>query len=126
MSNSRPINLNLVSVSWPVTAIASITHRVCAVIVWVGLGFLVATLHYATASEDQFQTVSNLLANNFLAQFVAWGLLTATGYYCFGTIKHIIQDLGYFETFSGGKVISWAALVLGIVVAIASGVLIWA
>lgn len=125
MNSSRPINLNLIAVSWPVTAIASITHRICAVIVWVGLGFLLATLWFATASEDGFRSVADLLASNFLAQFVAWGLLTATGYYCFGTIKHLLQDAGYFETFSGGRLISWTALMLGVAISIASGVLIW-
>ncbi len=126
MNSSRPVNLNLIAVSWPVTAIASITHRISAVIVWIGAGFLMAALWFATASEAGFQTIADLLAGNFLAQFVAWGLLTATGYYCFGTIKHVLQDLGYFETFSGGKAISWTALVLGVIVSIASGVLIWA
>lgn len=125
MNNARPVNLDLTSVSWPVTAIASILHRICAVIVWVGFGFLLAAAVVATQSAEGFQSVANLLATNFLAQFVAWGLMTATGYYCMGTIKHIIQDMGHFESFEGGKVISWTAITLGILISIASGVLVW-
>lgn len=125
MNNTRPVNLNLMSVSWPITAIASILHRICAVIVWVGFGFFLAALCTATASEEGFQSMANLLATNFFAQFVAWGLLTATGYYCMGTIKHIIQDFGYCESFEGGKVISWIAIGLGILISIVAGVVIW-
>lgn len=125
MNNARPINLDLASVSWPVTAIASILHRICAVIIWVGLAFLLPTIMVATSSEEGFESVATLIQTNFLAQFVAWGLLTALGYYCMGTIKHLIQDMGFFESFDGGKTISWTAIALGILISIASGALIW-
>jgi len=125
MNNARPINLDLGSVSWPVTAIASILHRICAVIVWVGLGFLLVAASVATSSEEGFESISTLIQTNFFAQFVAWGLLTALGYYCMGTIKHLVQDMGFFESFEGGKVISWTAIGLGILISSASGVLVW-
>ena len=126
MSDKRPVNLDLGTVSFPITAIASILHRICAVISWVGLGFLLIALCLALGSKEGFNTLSDLLNNNFLAQFVAWGLLTAFGYYCLGTIKHLIQDFGFFEDFDGGKCISWTAIVIGVVLSVLSGVLIWA
>ena len=36
--DTRPVNLDLTKFSFPITAIASIMHRICAVISWVGLG----------------------------------------------------------------------------------------
>lgn len=125
MNNARPVNLDLMSVSWPITAIASITHRVCAVIVWVGFGFLLVAASIATSSEEGFESIANLLETSFLAKFVAWGLLTALGYYCMGTIKHLIQDMGFCESFEGGKIISWTAIILGVLLSITSGALIW-
>lgn len=125
MNTTRPVNLDLGAFKWPVTAIASILHRVCAVIVWVGLGFLLVAAHFAVPSKEGFDSVAQLLNTNFLAQFVAWGLLTATGYYCMGTIKHLIQDMGFFESFEGGKVISWTAISLGVVLSILAGAYIW-
>ena len=125
MNNKRPVNLDLTTVSFPVTAIASILHRVCAVITWAGLGYLLILLPQALSSEEQFAVVSELLQSNFLLQFVTWGFLTAFGYYCMGTIKHIIQDFGFFEDFQGGKLISWTAITLGIVLSALAGVLLW-
>lgn len=125
MNNTRPVNLDLASVSWPITAIASITHRVCAVIVWVGFGFLLAAASVATSSEEGFISIANLLESNFPAQFVAWGLLTALGYYCLGTIKHLIQDMGFCESFEGGKVISWTVIILGVLLSVAAGGIVW-
>lgn len=126
MNNKRPVNLDLTTVSFPITAIASILHRVCAVISWVGLGFLLLLLCHAMASQQQFTEVSELYNSNFLLQFVSWGFLAAFGYYCMGTAKHIIQDFGFFEDFAGGKLISWTAIIAGVVLALLAGVLIWA
>jgi succinate dehydrogenase / fumarate reductase, cytochrome b subunit len=126
MSDNRPVNLDLGTVSFPITAIASILHRVCAVITWVGLGFLLTALCYALGSEADYIALATTLETNFLAQFVTWGLLTAFAYYCAGTLKHLIQDFGCFEDLAGGKLISWVAIVLGVVLSILAGVLVWA
>ncbi len=126
MNSERPVNLDLTTVSFPVTAIASILHRICAVITWVALGFLLVLLRYALESEQDFSAVAALFKTNFLLQFVSWGFLTAFAYYCMGTIKHIIQDMGFFEDFAGGKAISWTAIVCGIALSLLAGVLIWA
>lgn len=126
MNKARPTNLNLLSITFPITAIASIMHRVCAVIVWVGFGFLLAAAGIALESEQGFSAVAEALETNFLVQFVAWGLATATGYYVMGTLKHLIQDMGFFEDFEGGKLISWTALSLGVILGVVAGVVIWA
>ena len=126
MNNTRPVNLDLTKVSFPITAIASILHRVCAVITWVGLGYLLILLSYALSSAEQFAAMTELLQTHFLLQFVTWGFLTAFGYYCMGTVKHIIQDFGFFEDFAGGQFISWAAIILGVVLGLLAGVLVWA
>ena len=126
MNNKRPVNLDLTTVSFPITAIASILHRVCAVISWVGLGFLLCLVCYALDSQQQFDEVTALYQSNFLLQFVSWGFLAAFGYYCMGTVKHIIQDFGFFEDFAGGQLISWTVIIAGVVLALLAGVLVWA
>jgi succinate dehydrogenase / fumarate reductase cytochrome b subunit len=126
MTDKRPVNLDLTTVRFPITATASILHRICAVISWVGLGFLIWLLCYALASQQQFDELASLYDKNFFLQFFSWGFLTAFGYYCMGTIKHIIQDFGFFEDFTGGQMISWAAIIAGVILAILAGVFIWA
>ncbi|MEO0444315.1 MAG: succinate dehydrogenase, cytochrome b556 subunit, partial [Pseudomonadota bacterium] len=121
----RPVNLDLSTVKFPITAIASILHRICAVISWVGLGFLIMILGYVLSSAEQYNTVAALYKTNFLLKFVSWGFLAAFGYYCMGTIKHIIQDFGFFEDFSGGQFISWSAIIAGVALALLAGVLVW-
>jgi succinate dehydrogenase / fumarate reductase cytochrome b subunit len=126
MNDKRPVNLDLSTVKFPITAIASILHRITAVITWVGLGFLLVLLSYATGSEQHFTSTSQIMQSNFLLQFVSWGFLTALAYYCLASAKHIIQDFGFCEDFESGSLLSWGAIILGVVLAILAGVLIWA
>ena len=125
-NDSRPVNLDLTKFSFPITAIASILHRVCAVICWFGLGIVLLVLSSTEAPQDPLMVLQNTMQSGFFNQFIAWGILSAFGYYCAGTTKHIIQDLGYFEDLSGGITISWTALGLGVVLAILAGVFVWA
>jgi len=125
-NDSRPVNLDLTKFSFPITAIASIALRVSAVICWAGLGIALLVLGSAESAEDPLITLQNTIQSGFITQFIAWGILAAFGYYCAGTIKHIIQDIGYFEDLSGGIMISWVALAAGAVLAIVAGVYIWA
>lgn len=124
-TKQRPINLDLTTVSFPITAIASILHRVCAVISWFGMGYLLILLGHAISSEEEFKSIGEAFQSYFLLQFFNWGFLTAFGYYCMGTVKHIIQDFGFFEDFAGGKMISWAAILLGVFFSLLAGVWLW-
>lgn len=78
MKDNRPVNLDLTTVSFPITAIASILHRICAVIVWVGLGFYLITLNTLLSSEESFEQFHVLMETSFLVQFIAWGLYSPT------------------------------------------------
>jgi len=54
----------------------------------------------ALGSQEGFDTLTNLLENNFLA--------------------HLCED------FEGGKMISWTAIIVGVILSLLSGVLVWA
>ena len=125
-NNDRPIDIQFGKFSWPVTAIASILHRITAVIIWVGLGISLAALYFASQSEASFNHLVSSLQSDFIVQFIVWGLLSAFGYYCMGTIKHLIQDMGYCEEFASGRVISWVAILLGLALSVLAGVYVWA
>ncbi|MGL4793441.1 MAG: succinate dehydrogenase, cytochrome b556 subunit, partial [Aeromonas jandaei] len=72
----RPVNLDLQTISFPVTAIASILHRVSGVITFVALGILLWMLGTSLASPEGFETVVAIM-DNFLVKLVLWGILTA-------------------------------------------------
>lgn len=125
MNKQRPINLDLRTVRMPITATASILHRISAVVLWVGLAFSLPALYLSLSSEQDYQRILTLVTDNFIGQFISWGLLTALGYYSVATLKHVVQEIGYCEEKESGKQIAAAAIGTGIVLSLISGVWIW-
>ena len=125
MADTRPKNLDFRTMKLPVMGVASILHRISAVIIWVAMIFFLPVLYISLESTEGFDQIKTMLTENLLAQFFLWGFLTAFGYYIVGGLKHIIQEFGYFETIEGGTIISRVAIGLGICLSILSGFWIW-
>lgn len=125
MKDNRPKNLDLTTIKLPIMGIASILHRICAVIIWFSLAYFLPILYISLQSPEGFNDMQSMLRGNFVAQFFTWGFLTALGYYTMGGSKHIIQEFGFFETLEGGKLISQIAIGLGVVISILFALWVW-
>ncbi len=125
MSKKRPVNLDMTTIKMPITANASILHRVSAVVLWLGMAFFLPAIYISLSSEAGFLSVQALLTDNFFAQFIAWGLLSAFGYYTVATLKHLIQEIGYFEELESGIQIATASIIIGVILSVGWGVWIW-
>lgn len=125
MKSNRPINLDLATIKFPITAITSILHRISGVILLVGLIFLLCALDLSLSSAEGFASVKTALAENFFAKFILWGLLTALAYHSFAGVKHLIMDFDIGVNLQTGPVMAWLVVVLTLVSAILAGVWVW-
>ena len=87
--------------AWPITAIASITHRIAGVVLFVGIGFGLFALQVSLSSEAGFEGLKAMITSP-LGKFITWGLLSALAYHFVAGIKHLIMDTGVGETLEGG------------------------
>jgi succinate dehydrogenase / fumarate reductase cytochrome b subunit len=104
-NDHRPVNVNprdLMSFAWPITAAASILHRIAGVVLFVGVGFGLYALDLSLASEAGFDSLNAMIKSPF-GMFVTWGLLAALAYHFVAGIKHLLMDLGIGETLEGSK-----------------------
>jgi succinate dehydrogenase / fumarate reductase cytochrome b subunit len=125
VKKQRPVNLDLTTIRFPVTAKASILHRVSGVITFVAVGILLWLLGLSLSSEDGFLTVSAIV-NSFFVKFILWGILTALAYHAVGGIRHMLMDFGWLEeTFEAGKRSANLSFVITVVLSILAGVLVW-
>ncbi len=121
----RPVNLDLTTIRFPVTAIASILHRVSGVITFVAIGILLWLLGLSLSSEEGFQHASAIM-DSFFVKFIMWGILTALAYHAVGGIRHMLMDVGYLEeTFAAGQRSAYIAIAITVVLSILAGVLVW-
>jgi succinate dehydrogenase / fumarate reductase cytochrome b subunit len=125
VNKKRPVNLDISTISMPVTAIVSILHRVTGVILFVGLVFLFYAFDASLSSQEGFDQVVDLLSSNFLAKFIVWGVVSALMYHFVAGVKHLFMDLGYFEELESGRQAAKANLVIAAVLVVLAGVWVW-
>ena len=76
VKKQRPVNLDLQTIRFPITAIASILHRVSGVITFVAVGILLWLLGTSLSSPEGFLTAASIM-DSFFVKFIMWGILTA-------------------------------------------------
>ncbi len=117
---SRPVNLDLQTIHFPITAIASILHRISGVITFVAIGILLWLLSISLSSPFGFVEAYNIV-NGFFVKLILWGILTALSYHIVGGIRHLLMDLGHFEELESGTKSAKVAFVLTIILSVLAG-----
>ncbi|AIU87820.1 MULTISPECIES: succinate dehydrogenase cytochrome b556 subunit [Pectobacterium] len=125
VKKQRPVNLELQTIQFPVTAIASILHRVSGVITFVAVGILLWLLGTSLSSEEGFLRAAEIM-DSFIVKFIVWGILVALAYHIVGGIRHLLMDFGYIEEdLAAGKRSANISFIITVVLSILAGVLVW-
>lgn len=124
VNDKRPVNLDLTTIKFPVPALASISHRIAGVALFVAVPILLWMLDRSLASPESFADMKELLDTG-LAKFVLWGILAAVAYHFVAGIKHLIMDWGIGETLEGGRRFAIAGFVIAAVLIALAGVWVW-
>ncbi len=124
MRKERPKNLDLATVKFPITATASILHRISGIIVFIALALFLILLNCSLTSEQDFLKVASYF-DHLLINLVIWGSLTALAYHAVFGIRHMIQDLGFWEEMESAALSAKFAFLLTAVLSILAGILLW-
>ena len=124
MNDKRPVILDLTTIKFPVTAIASITHRITGVAVFVALPVLLWMMDRSMASPESFSDLKQLM-NSPLSKLVLWAILSALLYHFVAGIRHLVMDMGVGETLEGGRRGAFATFIATAVLILLAGVWIW-
>jgi len=126
MQRERPVNINLspTAFRWPVTAIASILHRLTGAVLFVAIAFLLYLLQVALPSEQGFAEALALLEGTS-AKLLLWATLALVIYHLVAGIKHLLLDLHIGDTFEAASAASWAVIVISAVLIALTGAWIW-
>ncbi|WP_081443971.1 succinate dehydrogenase, cytochrome b556 subunit [Luminiphilus syltensis] len=122
--DKRPVNLDIGSMKLPVTAWASIAHRVSGVALFGMSILMVWALDASLASEQSFNELAAVLSSP-VAKAILWLVAVALTYHSLAGVKHIVMDFGYGETLEGGVFGARLVIVLAVVAAVVWGLLIW-
>ncbi len=124
MNKKRPVNLDLTTIQLPVTAKASILHRVSGIFLFLCLPCLLYVLQQSLHSADSFEAIRNSL-NSGITRVVLSLAVMAVVYHLIAGIRHLIMDMGHGETLEGGQLGARIVLFGGIAAAVLAGVWVW-
>ena len=124
MNQKRPVNLDLGTFKYPITAVTSILHRISGLILFPCVFLLLYALGKSLSSEEGFNEMKAMLSTPF-AKIVVWVVVSALAYHLVAGVRHLIMDMGVGETLEGGKRGSMIVLVISIVLIAVAGVWLW-
>ena len=124
MNKNRPVNLDLSTITLPVTGYVSILHRMSGVVMLAGVLGLIWLLDATLSSAEGFASVQRCFAS-MGAKIVIWGILSALAYHLVAGIRHLIMDMGVGETLEGGRLGAKLVLVIAAVLILGLGVWLW-
>lgn len=124
MNKQRIVNFNLLTIQYPLTAIASILHRLSGIFIFLLIPFLLWIFDTATHTVSGYEFIDKLLSNNFV-KFILWLFLCAFWYHFFAGIRHLLMDLGFGESLKSARVSAKITIALTILMAIIMGIWLW-
>ena len=126
MAKERPVNLNLVSFKFPLTALVSIGHRISGVLMFFLVPFALFLLQVLVADPAASIQTSNQLSDNILWKLIIWALLVVSAYHILAGLRHLVMDCGLGESFKVAQKTAALVFVLFAAVVIYTGVWLWA
>ena len=115
--DKRPINVSigdLLQFRWPIIALASISHRIAGVVLFIGLGFLLYGLEVSLSSPAAFEGLKSSLATP-IGKSIAWIVLAALAYHFVAGVKHLLMDGSDSESLAAGTRAAYITLAVSAV-----------
>lgn len=125
MKKQKPINLNFLTIWFPISAICSIFHRISGVLIFISLGVLLWLLKLSLSSPKGFE-FSITIMHYFFIKLIIWIILTALTYHIICGIRHMMMDFRYLpETLQVGINSAKLVFCITIIISVIFGVIIW-
>lgn len=123
MKQQKPVFLDLTKIQFPITAIASILHRISGFIIFLLIPLILWFARDAS-TPDGFACLQSCLASPGV-KIVVWGLVAALLFHLVAGIRHLLMDIEIGETLSAAKKSAASVIIIAIILSIIAGVWIW-
>lgn len=121
-SHPRPTSPHLQIYRLPITAIASILHRITGVVLAIGTIALVYWLIAAAIGEESFNT-AQAIAGSWIGRLALFGWTLAFFFHLANGIRHLVWDAGRGFDLPTTYRNSWIVFISAVVLTIAAWVL---
>lgn len=119
MRKKRPVNLNLMTIKFPVAAISSILHRASGLLLFllIPVGLWAFGLSF---TPDGFVWLQH--ANTYIVvRLIEWFMLSGLIYHVIAGMRHLLMDAGWFEQKESGPKAAWGVMIISGLLILAVG-----
>lgn len=123
MNKKRPINLNLFTIRFPVTAIVSILHRISGF----ALFALIPVILWAfscSLTESGFEAMQEWFGYP-LVKALGWLLLVPFCYHLTAGLRHLLMDMHVCTKLNSARKAAYMTLGISLILIILAGVWLW-
>lgn len=124
MKDNRPVNLDIGSMRLPITAWASITHRVSGVFLFGASLLMLWALDLSLSSPESFASLAESLSGG-VVKLVLWLVATGLLYHSCAGVRHLVMDAGIGESLAGGILGARVVILATLVLSLSLGVRLW-
>ena len=98
MTHKRPININLIKIQLPLSAMLSITHRISGILIFfLVLPVTAIVLSFVYDSQDSYNNFINFYSSNWLIKLFIISLVLIFQYHIFTGVRHMMMDFHLLE-----------------------------
>lgn len=123
MRSSRPKNLNLFTIHFPLPAIVSILHRASGSVLFLLLPLVLWALQ-ASLTYDGFSAMQQWMGNVYIKS-VVWLVLAALFYHLVAGVRHLLSDLHIGDTLKAGRIAAMLTFFIFGLIIILAGIWLW-
>lgn len=113
----KPVSLNLFTIKYPATAIASICHRISGALLFLMLPVFLSMLHTIKVFPEHFAAMQGY-------KIVALFTLGFLNYHLFAGIRHLVMDMGFGESLFSSRISAYFTFIASIGLTAGLGILL--
>lgn len=122
--SKRPVNLNLLTIRFPMTAIVSIAHRLSGFFLFLIIPIFLAVMALSLQSPEAFFTVHTCFVHPFIKLLIL-GFIFVLFYHLLAGIRHLVMDAGMAEGLKSARFSAGLVIVSTIVLTGLMGIYLW-
>ncbi len=124
VKHARPVNLNLLTIKQPITAVLSILHRITGILLFLSLPLILWSLRVTLSDEAGFNTVASYLLDP-RGKLIALAIWFVVVLHLSAGIRHIVMDMGYGESLKAARMSAALVFLLSGLLVVLGGIWLW-
>lgn len=119
-TQQRPVFNAVLKYRYPVTAIASVLHRISGVFLFLIIPFLLWGLDISLTSQQGFQNLQQWFHHPLVITLI-WLTIAALLYHLIAGIRHLLMDTGVGESLSVARTTAYTVFVVTVILLLLIG-----